>query len=341
MHQLPKLKWKPKPCEKVHRLARWLQQWKWSQEGPDNIGRRAASIRHTFDLNDPEVAEQIAERLTQAAKTDPAPEAGQIRLLSSAVLPSADRPVYVALLNDSGSNTLLVVPFGPFLEPATTTEWLTGRDAGALSVLCLWNARTLPKEVLLRSWFVDTLTVPEQTDALAVFRHAATGADLEDRLLSQVGCTITKPNDPRLAYQAQELRLFTPAPPKPEQSPAARRRGNIEFYLPWKAPSESEEIVLQARSRAPGSLEYARYAVGETPLVLTLLTRTDGKQVEVSILDQRENPSPDLDGAQVIPREGEAVRIANGRALCQRDAVLSGFGFLGANGKPINLRRLE
>jgi len=118
------------------------------------------------------------------------------------------RPIYVALIAEWGQSAFLIAPFGPFLEPATKTECLTGRPEHAFRVLCLWNVRTVSAEVLQRSWHVDDLTAHELQDAWQVFQHATTGAELEDRLLARVGCPVVHQRDPRLVYQQEEASLL-------------------------------------------------------------------------------------------------------------------------------------
>src|SRR5439155_13989361 len=111
----------------------------------------------------------------------------------------------------SEEKSYLVAPFGDYQEPATTTEWLTGRD-GPLRVLCLWNTRDYPARWLELGWVVDELNERELADAWEVFRHATTGVPLSDHLREQVGAPIVHPRDPRLAYQAEEARFFTIVP---------------------------------------------------------------------------------------------------------------------------------
>jgi hypothetical protein len=204
MPKLPILKWKPAPPGRAERLARWFAEWnlvqKLRRENPE-FAEPLRPNRGPSDTPCPEPEPPVAPFAHELVK-------GQIRLMDPLLFVEFRRPIYVALIARWGPNSFISAPFGPFLEPATKAEWLTGRTEHALCVLCLWNARTLPVEVLRRSWHVDDLTAQELQDAWQVFRHAATGAELEDRLLTQVGCPIVHRRDPRIAYQQEEASLL-------------------------------------------------------------------------------------------------------------------------------------
>ena len=107
------------------------------------------------------------------------------------------------------------------------------------------------------------------------------------------------------------------------------------LHVPWSTPNE--EILLAARSRQTRPLELVKYKVGDTQLTLRLLTQSDGQHVEVTILDQAGNPSPQLDGARFAPTEPPPVQITKGQAVCNRTAVMTGFRLLAPDGTPIKL----
>ncbi|MCX6927552.1 MAG: hypothetical protein NT154_30745 [Verrucomicrobia bacterium] len=204
MAHLPTLKWKPAPPGRAERLARWFAEWnlvqKLQRENPE-FAEPLRPNRGQSDMPCPDPAPPVAPFDPELAK-------GQIRLMDPLLFAEFQRPIYVALIAEWGPNSFLTAPFGPFLEPATKTEWLTGHRENSLRVLCLWNVRTMSTDVLQRSWHVDDLAAQELQDAWQVFRHATTGADLEDRLLAQVGCPIVHPRDSRLAYQQEEASLL-------------------------------------------------------------------------------------------------------------------------------------
>ena len=214
MPKLPTLNWKPAPPGGAERLAHWLELWRLEQdlrrENPDYAAAFKPNPRDKWASEGKLV--YLATRHPFKDKTDhPFDEAlkiGQIRLLDPRMFAEVRRARYVAVIAGWGDDAYLAAPFGPFEVPATTTEWITGIPTSALSVLCLWNTRTLPSAILKRSWLVGELSLEQLADAWAVFRHAMTGVELDDRLLALVGCSITHPRDPRRLYQAEELGFF-------------------------------------------------------------------------------------------------------------------------------------
>lgn len=246
MPKLPTLHWLPAPQGYAERLARWRELWLIEQQmraaDPDYAGalpfapREAGANIQTensrwqrrpetdlsriepdkskgdslFAHRDAQIADSQWRRLADPGIADIAPEVGQIRLLAGWLVPEARRPVYVAVLFAWEGNVFLIAPYGPFPEPATTAELLTGRPAAALRVLALWNGRTVPPALLAEgSRFVDRLAPEELQAARTVFRHAFSGEDMPEEVWSRVGCPIVHPRDPRIAYQDEETQLLT------------------------------------------------------------------------------------------------------------------------------------
>jgi hypothetical protein len=333
MPKLPTLKWKPAPPGRAERLARWFAEWnlvqKLRRENPE-FAEPLLPNRGPSDTPCPEPEPPVAPFAYELAK-------GQIRLMDPLLFVEFRRPIYVALIAEWGPNSFLTSPFGPCLEPATKAEWLTGRPEHALRVLCLWNARTLPVEVLQRSWHVDDLTPQQLQDAWQVFCHATTGAELEDRLLVQVGCPITHPRDPRLAYQEEEIRLFAPQHLKVAQhgtrkvrvspsefsivrglQPAAESSGRgirpPGFAPPPPFLKKHEEWSLSLSTGEPQSTaEKAIYLLAELGIRLVLRFETNREMVSIKVRDLGGNPSPTLDGARVLNPAGAPVCVIAGQ----------------------------
>jgi hypothetical protein len=345
MPQLPTLKWKPAPPGRAERLARWFAEW---------------NLVQALRLEHPESSEPLRPNRGPSGTPCPGPEPpvapfdpelvkGQIRLMDPLLFVEFRRPIYVALIGEWGPNSFLTAPFGPILEPATKTEWLTGHPEHALRVLCLWNARTMPAEVLKRSWYVDDLAAQELQDAWQVFRHAATGADLEDRLLTQVGCAIVHPRDSRLQYQAEETRLFTQmavesadqgSGSKPDEQPA----DNV-YVLAWLIGIAS----LQSLRRAAGSPEPSKlkaltsiFLVPSLGVKLVFRMESDLQTVSVKVHTRQGRPSNLLDQASVVNAEGSPVgRIKGNQARISASTLRNGFSVCDANGKRIILELQE
>jgi len=246
MPKLPTLRWLPAPRDYAERLARWRELWLVEQQmraddpdyarplpfaphestsdvaisssrwrpSPDFGGGEAESeLRdHRFQTvhRGTQIAGSTWRQLADPGLPDIEPEVGQIRLLAGWLVPGARRPVYVAVLFAWEGNVLLIAPYGPFPEPATATELLTGRPAGPLRVLSLWNARTIEPALLSEaSRFVDRLAPQELQEARIVARHALASEDMTEQLWDRVGCPIVHPDDPRIIYQDEETRMMT------------------------------------------------------------------------------------------------------------------------------------
>ena len=127
MPQLPTLKWKPAPPGRARRLARWFAEWNLAQklrrENPEFAGPLRTN-RGPPDTPCPDPAHPVASFDSDLAK-------GQIRLMDPLLFAEFQRPIYVALIAEWGQSAFLIAPFGPFLEPATKTECLTGRPEHA------------------------------------------------------------------------------------------------------------------------------------------------------------------------------------------------------------------
>ena len=118
-----------------------------------------------------------------------------------------------------------MAPFGRLAEPATPGELLTGRTVPPLRVLCLWNARTVSSDIVVRSWPVDVMTPDELRDAERVLESLKTGTDLPEHLVRRVGPPLMHPDDPRQVYVHRErLRLDRFAQDAGETYPLPRNR---------------------------------------------------------------------------------------------------------------------
>lgn len=207
MLKLPKSRLLPPRAGYKERLARWLEEWRLEQylrKTEPGYADPLPRVRRGVVSNDPHW-----RRLGEPVIEDIAPLAGQIRLLQGWLAAEARRPVYVAVIHHWQPDTFVVAPYGPFLEPATATELLTGRDHDALRVLSLWNVRTIDAATLTEgSLHIDDLSAGELSDARDVFSHALADEGMSAELWDRVGCLIVHPQDPRIAYQDEEARMM-------------------------------------------------------------------------------------------------------------------------------------
>lgn len=194
MRRLPEARRRAPAKGQLQRLARWLREWDVDRRLADEEDSQieAASVggagAGATDLADPG-GEPVA--------------AGQIRLLFPDTPETRARPVFVAVLQEERGE-FLIAPFGRFGEPALEGEWLTGRDAPALRVLCLWNCFALPPGRLLRSWLVDELSAAERAGSAAVLQFVRSGIGLPPGVKRRCGPPLRHPADPRQEYRSQE-----------------------------------------------------------------------------------------------------------------------------------------
>ena len=189
--ELPELRKTALPAGQKERLARWLHEWQLD-----------ADLQHCRDDNAGVVYRPAAGR-EGGAGNDPPCETGQVRLLRPRNRATWQMPVFVALLKKVGASAFLVAPFSRFAQPALPAELLTGRDEHPLRVLCLWNVRSVPRDVVDLSWYLDTLSPEEIASALAVY-GAAEGGPTPAALVGRTGPPLVHPEDPRRVYVRRE-----------------------------------------------------------------------------------------------------------------------------------------
>lgn len=126
----------------------------------------------------------------------------EIRLLA---LP--DEAIYVFVYEATDEVTYIVIPFAKYNNPATDEEIRIGnRTAEDLSVLQLWNARTMCSMLLRQSYLIGTLTDEEVEQV-----HDAYDCDMfggVSKYADQMGSPITYMEDPRVMYKYRSLERF-------------------------------------------------------------------------------------------------------------------------------------
>lgn len=249
---LSKMKLVVPPLWQQKMIVEWLEEW--TQElalrkqdaaaesrasPPIATGKPSPSVNIPCDLVQPYDRESI--------------QAGQIRLLAPHVLPTVDRPVYIAVLTDPQANRCLLAPFSPFSVPAVPSELMTKRDEMFLRVLCLWNYRSVPVEIVGKSWIYDECDSPLLSDAWDVLHWFAAKVRLPKRLTQRVGPPLSHPLDPRHDYlhetnlddalaATEGTKPFLPSPPKKPsrrdlwnpQQPAVPPRPKGFYFSPTK-----------------------------------------------------------------------------------------------------------
>jgi hypothetical protein len=191
------------------RLARWCAEWELHRALRVDISSGASDGDTPAPGSVP--ASPPPGLVAPFDTADAGFRAGAIRLLAHDLTRPDCRPLFVLILGPKGESEseLWIAPFGPFLEPASPGEWQTGEEDPDFAVLCPWNARVVHRDWLARTWHTGALDAEQVTDALAVLRHTLLGDRLPSRLRAQVGPPINSLDDPRCAYQAEEMSIFT------------------------------------------------------------------------------------------------------------------------------------
>jgi len=172
----------------AERLARWLLEWELMQAPAEDVE---------------EGVEQKAEALPDdcTAPPDEDFEPGQIRLLLPQGLDS--EMVFIAIASVSDGECTCV-PFGPFAEPATPDELLSGREEPPVRVFCLWNVRTIPVDALPDSWVTDQLSDADLTRLLDALLTCRCTGQVSTSMERDAGPPLSHPEDPRREYRYQE-----------------------------------------------------------------------------------------------------------------------------------------
>ena len=132
---------------------------------------------------------------------------GEIRLLSQ-----TERLTYAAVLPWDVSRVLLV-PLSNFEFPATDQEmyvedWET--RPLLMRVYQLWNARTVNRAVLARSWVMEQMPERDTQRIQQLLRHIWLDDALEDETIRDLtGTPLLPERDPRKRYQLREQENFS------------------------------------------------------------------------------------------------------------------------------------
>lgn len=303
MSKLPHLRFTKPPAWQQERLQRWSLRWRLHL-----LGKTEAAAETSAD-NEPAPEPAVPMPRPPAPQIRPfddSPESfdvGQIRLLAPGGLPEAERLVYFLILSDWDGGWKLIAPFGPFEEPATPGELLTGLPDRPLQVLSLWNTYSVPIATLQQSWIVGD--APElRAEAWDVFRHVMTGRVLPAKLVERVGPPVGNTRDERLEYQDEEMQILAPLASSARRALAAEERDRPE--LPKRdavelAPGRFELGLVKFAESAHAELACAAGTAGSIPARLIVF---DGTEVEFMTC-LRQGPAPESQAADVAAQWDE------------------------------------
>lgn len=169
------------------------------------------------------------------APFDTAVRPGEIRMLSH-----PDKPVFGVVL-PWDSHSVLLVPFSGMKHPATDLEMYAedGETRGAgMQVYQIWNARTVKKSVIGKSWICGSISEAEKARLNRMLRHSLLGEPLDDDLLPLIGMPLSGEDDIRRVYMKDDLALFDPLDRENDV-----RKQEMEFTVPEEMLKPADMIA--------------------------------------------------------------------------------------------------
>lgn len=214
-------------------LEGWLHDW--------NLERL---LQQDEEADQGDVSRRAESAMTGRPAKGAVVEVRQIRLLYPDCNASWQRPVYLALLEERGSDGILAAPFSRFANPALPGEFLTGRAAPQLRVLSLWCARVFKTARMVSGWQVDELSEIELDQAFSVYEWIHKRCQVPVAIRERVGPPLIHPLDPRWDYREEELEFMESL--QPAKDPDVQK---LEY--------EIKELPVEYRSKAADSPDHS------------------------------------------------------------------------------------
>jgi hypothetical protein len=301
-------------------LVAWLNEWALYLE------------LHAIDA-----ATREKERWAGTTPVDVIPAAGQIRLLPPVSTALRSRPVYVAVFQSEHDNCFLVAPYGRFAVPATPGELSTGRECAAVRVLCLWNARGLPADVLKSTWLVDDMTSRELSEAMAVHRNLKKRTGLPEGLDLRIGPPIFHPADPRRIYINREDAFWDAVLSETCNLP---RDLSLTYLLWMEEPRGRREMRIAAEEGAVYAVA-KRFSVDNSDAVIVVSFDDEDRTCRFRVQTAEDEPCAKLDACRIETPGGEVCTIEDCRAAMKADHLREGFCITDLAGRPLVLHPLN
>lgn len=320
----------------IRMLGAWVAEWTdWQNLRESLSSFEAEASPSDADSLSSEAAREALLKAVQPYGALPAP-VGEVRLLSASLTPKVERPVYVAVLQETGE-WRLVVPFSPFSVPGTPDELLLGdlggvpKDAfsGGLAVLAVREAVWVTSEQLRKSWSAGRLPSKSVEDAEAVLLAYFNGAPLDYELKERVGARAShRRSDPRHAYISEEANLL------------AELGGLQPVWIEESTAVKETRAHSFAADDAEARAEIRVFQVPEKGVELKLLRDAGSSSAVLSVLDTDGEPSEALDGCKIYGIRGAEVAVISGAAARVAVEQLAGaFGLKTPEGKPLKVIR--
>lgn len=164
---------------------------------------------------------------------------GEIRLLSQ-----PDQLTYGVVLPWDWRRVLLV-PFSHMRNPATDLEMYAekGEERGMFQqVYQIWNARTVNKTVLAKSWSYGMISDEEKARLNKMLRSSLLNEPVEENLCPLTGTPLSKGRDIRRDYMNSELSYFAPL----DKEDFEEEQRIQSFFALWQQGGFETERMFEA-----------------------------------------------------------------------------------------------
>lgn len=273
------------------------------------------------------------------------PERGQIRVLSQ-----TETVTYAVVLARWDDNSVLLVPFSRFDDPATEEELKTEFQGGLrMNVLQIWNARSAMETTLRKSWFVGTLPEQDVKDALLLWKWSIGDvAELPARIADRTGVPIYRTDDPRLEYRREALENFAKFDAEDDANAEKEEKGNAnefaseDFWARMKRLGHrvAEEASIAAAAASVSANSRRTFLVEGVPAKLRAEYSRSEKCLVFSVWDgKRRVKSAALDGYSLVVEPGTGtVPIRDKSARIPASSPSTRFVLLDSAGKLVDLK---
>ena len=218
-----------------------------------------------------------------------------------------------------------------------------------------WNARTAHESLVSQSRVVGVLGESVRKDALALFRHIASGIALPDSFEALVGPPVLSEADPRRKYLAESAAAFAPLTEAARETEAAlalaERLAAFKSAIAERLAAARDWFEKSIRVPAYGTPAFA-LAAGERPVqrTETFLVPSVGVELDVKFTPDEGKvrlvvykdgaiDGSALEGIVVADKNAMPVgEIRNGVLVAEGDALKDGFLLIDPNSlKPIHV----
>ena len=311
-------------------LAEWLDEREAeqdvremsSEDAPGNVDRRALAA--ACGEYSPDIAP------------------GQIRILSKRYVADPLIVPFVAVVEKSGDDAWLVVPFSQYSTPAMPGEMDSGDGLIGRRVLQAWNAREVQRQLLEKSFLCGELNTDVTREAAALSRNQLVGTELPEDFSARRGPAVFYEADPRRDYEAETIRRFQPlalAVKATERIHVAAERmaqdlGRMFAERIARTKIIDEEMKLAAGTRKPRT---ESYDVGGVALDLEFSPEAD--EVVMTFYGDDDEKYLGNDGYGVLGVKREFLgTFQNGSIRVPAASVRDSFIIVEVDGEAVEIR---